>query len=119
MIVLGSTNIKNVLDPALLRPGRFDREVEVSLPDIKEREEIFELYLKKIKLSDEYPLSYYAKRLATLTPGFSPSDIKNIVNEAAIVAIRRRKSFVEDLDFEEAIERIIGGLKKTGDTFKE
>jgi len=99
-----------VLDKALLRPGRFDRQVEVTLPTIFEREEIFRLYLEKINLDKSYNVDYYAKRLSTLTPGFTPSDIKNIVNESAIVAIRDGSEIVGDLHFEEAIERVIGGL---------
>lgn len=119
VIVLGSTNLKETLDEALLRPGRFDRNVEVSLPDIIDRERVFEYYLNKIKIDETKSLSYYAKRLATLTPGFSNADIKNIVNEAAIVAVRWNSKFCSDLDFEEAIERVIGGLERTDATLLE
>ncbi len=119
VIVMASTNLPESLDPALLRPGRFDRTIEVNLPTLKEREEIFKIYLEKIELNEEYPLNYYAKRLATLSPGFTGADIANIVNEAAIVAVRRGKSVVDDFDFEEAVERVIGGLERKSDTFEE
>lgn len=78
-----------------------------------------EIYLKKIVLSEKKSLQYYAQRLSTLTPGFSGAEIKNVVNEAAIVATRRGKNKVEDEDFEEAIERVIGGIEKKGKSFEE
>jgi AFG3 family protein len=81
VIVVGSTNLVDTLDPALLRPGRFDRIIQVSLPTFEEREAIFELYLKKLVLDNSKPFEFYKKRLATLTPGFSGADIANICNE--------------------------------------
>ncbi len=112
VIVFGSTNLKETLDHALLRPGRFDRTIEVNLPTIFDREEILEYYLKLINLDPSKPLKYFSKRLATLTPSFSAADLKNIVNEAAIIAVRRASDIVEDLDFEESIERVIGGIER-------
>ena len=81
VIVIASTNLRETLDPAILRPGRFDRLVEVNLPTIEDREGIFEIYLKKLKLSRARSLEYYKKRLATLTPGFTGADIANVCNE--------------------------------------
>lgn len=109
IVVLAGTNRADVLDPALLRPGRFDRQVQVDKPDIKGRKEIFEVYLKKIKLKDE--ISELSPRLAALTPGFSGADIANICNEAAIVAARRDKKYVDVMDFEAATDRVIAGLE--------
>lgn len=83
VVVIGSTNLKDVLDPAILRPGRFDRIIDIGYPSLEEREEIFEVYLKKVKLdnSEERGFEYYRQKLATLTPGFTGADISNIVNE--------------------------------------
>lgn len=84
----------------MTRPGRFDRLIEVDLPDIEGRKEIFLVHLKPITLDEKYPIEDYAKRLATLTPGFSGADIKNLCNEAAIIAARNDKKFVSMIDFE-------------------
>ena len=100
VIVFAATNQKDVLDPALTRPGRFDRLIEVGLPDIEGRKEIFMVHLKAITLDVKYEMEEYAKRLATLTPGFSGADIKNLCNEAAIIAARNDKKFVSMIDFE-------------------
>jgi len=109
VIVLAGTNRVDVLDAALTRPGRFDRQIQVDKPDIKGRKAIFEVYLKGITLDGEVDL--YAARLAALTPGFVGADIANICNEAAIVAARRDKNKVDMTDFETATDRIIGGLE--------
>ena len=87
--VIGSTNFKEVLDPAILRPGRFDRLIEIGYPSLEEREEIFEIYLKKIVLNEEKNrgIQFYKQKLATLTPGFTGADISNIVNEVEIIWI--------------------------------
>lgn len=112
VVIFGATNLRDSLDPALLRPGRFDRAIDVLLPDIEAREKIFKIHLKKIKLSDEKTLEEFARRLATLTPGFSGADVANICNEAAILAAREEKTSVTSHDFEMAVERVIGGLEK-------
>lgn len=111
VIVLASTNRADVLDKALLRPGRFDRHIMIDLPTLKERVELFELYLSKLKLKS--PVSAYATRLAQLTPGMSGADISNVCNEAAIHAARETKTHVTAQDFEYSIERIIAGAAKT------
>jgi AFG3 family protein len=110
IIVLAATNRKEMLDNALTRPGRFDRIVEIDLPDLKGRKEILEIYLKKIKLSPVKTLEEYSKRLATLTFGFSGADLANLCNEAAILAVRREKKYVESEDFESASDRVLAGL---------
>ena len=94
IIILAATNRKEMLDNALTRPGRFDRIVEIELPDIRGRQEILEIYLNKLKLSGEQILEDYAKRLATLTYGFSGADLANLCNEAAILAVRNQKDKV-------------------------
>lgn len=94
IIILAATNRKEMLDNALTRPGRFDRLVEIELPDIKGRQEILELYLNKIKLSPKQSLVDYARRLATLTYGFSGADLANLCNESAILAVRKNKQYV-------------------------
>lgn len=111
VIVLAATNFAESLDPALTRPGRFDRKVEVLLPDINEREEILKIYLNKIVLSTEKTLDDYAKRLATLTPGFSGADLANVVNEAAIITARNNLPSVNSEAFEKANERVIAGME--------
>jgi AFG3 family protein len=108
VIMLAATNRPDVLDKALLRPGRFDRQISVDRPDLKEREAIFKVHLKNIKLSDEV----VPEKLASQTPGFVGADIANICNEAALVAARKNKASVEMDDFNEAIDRVIGGLEK-------
>lgn len=91
----------------------------MSLPSIEEREAIFLIYLDKIQLNPLKQKSYYSKRLATLTPGFSGADIRNVVNEAAIIAVRNDKSLVDDDDFEEAVEKVIGGIERKGSSLEE
>jgi ATP-dependent Zn protease len=88
VIVLAATNRSDILDSALLRPGRFDRQVEVTLPSLEERAAIFKVHLKKIKVNESFDKEEYAKKLSALTPGFSGADIQNICNEAAIMAAR-------------------------------
>lgn len=110
VVVLAGTNRPDILDKALLRPGRFDRQISLDKPDIKGREQIFRIYLKKIKL-DKEP-SFYSQRLAALTPGFAGADIANVCNEAALIAARSEGTQVTMQHFEAAIDRIIGGLEK-------
>ncbi|KAL6049638.1 AFG3-like protein 2 [Balamuthia mandrillaris] len=110
VVVLAGTNRPDVLDKALLRPGRFDRQIALDNPDIKSREAIFIVHLKPVRTKKE--ASHYAKKLASLTPGFSGADIANVCNEAALIAARHEKSEVDDEDFEQAIDRVIGGLEK-------
>ncbi|CAM8976948.1 unnamed protein product [Rhodiola kirilowii] len=110
VVVLAGTNRPDILDKALLRPGRFDRQITVDKPDITGREHIFQIYLNRIKL-DREP-SYYSQRLAALTPGFSGAEIANICNEAALIAARGGLSKVRMKQFEAAIDRVIGGLEK-------
>jgi AFG3 family protein len=109
IVVLAGTNRADILDQALTRPGRFDRQVVVDKPDLKGRKEIFNVHLKGITL--EGPAEEFAGRLAGLTPGFAGADIANLCNEAAIVAARRAADFVSSDDFEKATDRIIGGLE--------
>lgn len=108
VIILAATNRADILDKALMRAGRFDRQINVDLPELKEREEIFEVHLKKLKLADNFDKSFLAKQ----TPGFSGADIANVCNEAALIAARRNKESIEKQDFLDAIDRIIGGLEK-------
>ncbi|KAK8494049.1 hypothetical protein V6N13_076436 [Hibiscus sabdariffa] len=110
VVVLAGTNRPDILDKALLRPGRFDRQISIDKPDIKGREQIFLVYLRKIKLDHEPP--YYSQRLAALTPGFAGADIANVCNEAALIAARSEGAQVTMEHFEAAIDRIIGGLEK-------
>uniref|UniRef100_A0A2N9HU25 AAA+ ATPase domain-containing protein n=1 Tax=Fagus sylvatica TaxID=28930 RepID=A0A2N9HU25_FAGSY len=110
VVVLAGTNRPDILDKALLRPGRFDRQICIDKPDIKGRDQIFKIYLKKIKLDHEP--SYFSQRLAALTPGFAGADIANVCNEAALIAARGEKTQVTMDHFEAAIDRIIGGLEK-------
>jgi AFG3 family protein len=91
VIVLAATNMKDLLDPALLRPGRFDRTIDITLPDISGRKQIFLVHLKNIKIDASRTMDEIANRLATLTPGFSGADISNLCNEAAILAARKDK----------------------------
>lgn len=108
VIVLAATNRADVLDKALMRAGRFDRQIYVDLPDIRERKEIFEVHLKPIKKSEQLDTEFLAKQ----TPGFSGADIANVCNEAALVAARKDKKSVDKQDFLDAVDRIIGGLEK-------
>ncbi|XP_073269893.1 ATP-dependent zinc metalloprotease FTSH 3, mitochondrial-like [Primulina huaijiensis] len=110
VVVLAGTNRPDILDKALLRPGRFDRQISIDKPDIKGREQIFQIYLKKLKLDHEPP--YYSQRLAALTPGFAGADIANVCNEAALIAARCEETLVKMEHFDSAIDRIIGGLEK-------
>jgi AFG3 family protein len=109
IVVLAGTNRVDILDSALTRPGRFDRQIQVDKPDIKGRKAIFEVHLRGITLDGV--AEDYSSRLAALTPGFSGADIANICNEAAIIAARRNKKMVDILDFESATDRVIGGLE--------
>lgn len=108
VIVLAATNRADVLDKALMRAGRFDRQIYVDLPDIRERKEIFEVHLKPIKKSELLDTEFLAKQ----TPGFSGADIANVCNEAALVAARKDKKAVDKQDFLDAVDRIVGGLEK-------
>lgn len=108
IILMASTNRPDVLDPALIRPGRFDRHISVPAPDLKGREEILKVHAKKVKLSDEVNLQTVAKG----TPGFVGADLANVINEAAILAARADKDSVEPADMDEAIERVIAGPQK-------
>ncbi|KMT06282.1 hypothetical protein BVRB_7g162070 [Beta vulgaris subsp. vulgaris] len=110
VVVLASTNRPDILDKALLKPGRFDRQITIDKPDIKGREQIFQIYLKKLKLDHEP--SYYSERLAALTPGFDGADIANVCNEAALIAARNEGIVITMDHFESAIDRVIGGLEK-------
>ncbi|KFK32242.1 hypothetical protein AALP_AA6G216200 [Arabis alpina] len=110
VVVLAGTNRPDILDKALLRPGRFDRQITIDKPDIKGRDQIFQIYLKKIKLDHEP--SYYSQRLAALTPGFAGADIANVCNEAALITARHGGATVTMEHFESAIDRVIGGLEK-------
>lgn len=112
VIVLAATNRSDSLDSALLRPGRFDRQVDVVLPSIKERDQIFNVHLLKITTDPEFTKEDYARKLSALTPGFSGADIMNICNEGAIIAARRNADGVKIKDFEMATERVIGGLER-------
>lgn len=114
IVIFGATNMKDSLDPALLRPGRFDRIIDVPLPDIDARVKIFMVHLKKIAYSNAKRIEDYAKRLASLTPGFSGAQIENICNEAAMIAARKDATSVNSQDFENAVERVIAGLEKGG-----
>ena len=108
VIVMAATNRADVLDKALTRAGRFDRQIFVDLPDLLERKEIFEVHLKPIKLAKNIDINFLARQ----TPGFSGADIANVCNEAALIAARKSKKQVENQDFLDAVDRIIGGLEK-------
>ncbi|MEY3412518.1 MAG: hypothetical protein RIQ70_1206, partial [Bacteroidota bacterium] len=108
IIILAATNRPDVLDPALLRPGRFDRVISIDKPDVIGREAIFNVHLKKIKLAPDVD----PKKLAAQTPGFAGAEIANVCNEAALIAARKNKQAVELSDFNDAVDRVIGGLEK-------
>ncbi|MGJ8661428.1 MAG: ATP-dependent zinc metalloprotease FtsH, partial [Bacteroidota bacterium] len=108
VIILAATNRADVLDSALMRAGRFDRQIYVDMPDLNERKEIFQVHLKPIKLEEGMDIDFLAKQ----TPGFSGADIANLCNEAALIAARKTKKFVQKQDFLDAVDRIIGGLEK-------
>jgi len=110
VVVLAGTNRPDVLDKALLRPGRFDRQIGIDKPDIKGRRDIFLVHLKVLKLKEN--IDDVAKRLSALTPGFSGADVANVCNEGALIAARRAKKLIEIVDLVDAIERVIAGLEK-------
>jgi len=113
VVVLAGTNRVDILDPALTRAGRFDRQIAIEAPDLNERESIFEVHLKPVVLAETLEVDQVAKRMAALTPGFVGASIANICNEAAIFAARRSAAAVEMEDFERATERVMGGLPKS------
>jgi ATP-dependent metalloprotease FtsH len=108
VIILAATNRADILDRALMRAGRFDRQIHVELPDLNEREAIFKVHLRPIKLEKIFDISFMAKQ----TPGFSGADIANVCNESALIAARKNKTVVERQDFLDAIDRIVGGLER-------
>ena len=108
VIILAATNRADILDKALLRAGRFDRQIHVDLPDLNDRREIFKVHLRPIKIDDSVDSEFLARQ----TPGFSGADIANVCNEAALIAAREKKKFVQSIDFMNAIDRIVGGLEK-------
>ena len=108
VIILAATNRADILDKALMRAGRFDRQIEVGLPELSERKEIFDVHLRKLKLDKDLDRDFLAKQ----TPGFSGADIANVCNEAALIAARHNKDFVGKEDFLAAVDRIIGGLER-------
>ncbi|MFV0221713.1 ATP-dependent zinc metalloprotease FtsH [Empedobacter falsenii] len=114
VIVIAATNRADVLDKALMRPGRFDRIIHVDLPELNERKEIFAVHLRPLKLGEDVEIEFLAKQ----TPGFSGADIFNVCNEAALVAARKNKEVVEKQDFLDAVDRIIGGLEKKSKVIK-
>ena len=112
VIVLAATNRADILDHALMRAGRFDRQIHVELPELKEREEIFQVHLRGIKVAPDFNVEFMAKH----TPGFSGADIANVCNEAALTAARRNHDTVTQQDFLDAVDRIIGGLERKSNT---
>lgn len=114
VIIIAATNRADILDSALLRAGRFDRQILVDLPELKDREEIFKVHLKPLKLGNDVDYVFLAKQ----TPGFSGADIANVANEAALIAARKDKNAVEKQDFLDAIDRIVGGLEKRSKIIK-
>ena len=112
VIVLAATNRADILDQALMRAGRFDRQIHVELPELKEREEIFQVHLRGIKVAPDFNVEFMAKH----TPGFSGADIANVCNEAALTAARRNHATVSQQDFLDAVDRIIGGLERKNNT---
>ena len=108
VIVLAATNRADILDKALMRAGRFDRQIHVTLPDLNERKEIFQVHLKPLKLAEDFDLDLIAKN----TPGFSGADIANVCNEAALTAARKGKSDVNNQDFSDAVDRVVGGIER-------
>ncbi|XP_077413784.1 mitochondrial inner membrane m-AAA protease component AFG3L2 isoform X2 [Vanacampus margaritifer] len=112
VVVLAGTNRADILDPALLRPGRFDRQIYIGPPDIKGRVSIFKVHLRPLKLDPVTDKDALARKMAALTPGFSGADIANVCNEAALIAARHLCDAIEQKHFEQAIERVIGGLEK-------
>uniref|UniRef100_A0A671Z4Z6 AFG3-like AAA ATPase 2 n=1 Tax=Sparus aurata TaxID=8175 RepID=A0A671Z4Z6_SPAAU len=112
VVVLAGTNRPDILDPALMRPGRFDRQIYIGPPDIKGRASIFKVHLRPLKLDADLDKDSLARKMAALTPGFSGADIANVCNEAALIAARHLSDAINQKHFEQAIERVIGGLEK-------
>jgi cell division protease FtsH len=108
VIILAATNRADILDRALMRAGRFDRQISVELPDLNERQEIFVVHLRPLRLSEDVKPEFLARQ----TPGFSGADIANVCNESALIAARKNKQLVEKEDFLDAVDRIVGGLEK-------
>jgi cell division protease FtsH len=108
VIIVAATNRPDILDSALLRPGRFDRQISIDKPDLVGREQIFKVHLKPIKIATDVD----AQKLALQTPGFAGAEIANVCNEAALIAARKGKNQVELIDFNDAVDRVIGGLEK-------
>ena len=115
VIILAATNRAEILDSALMRAGRFDRQIHLELPDVKEREEIFQVHTKDLKMSKDVKIEFLAKQ----TPGFSGADIANVCNEAALIAARNDKKEIDKQDFLDAVDRIIGGLEKKNKIISE
>ncbi len=115
IVLVAATNRPDVIDPALLRPGRFDRQIQVPVPHLKGREEILKVHSRSVKMADSVDLAVIARR----TPGFSGADLANVVNEAALLAARRNKTQVEMADLEEAIERVMAGPQKKSSLMSE
>ena len=115
VIVIGATNRADILDRALLRAGRFDRQIFVDLPDLNERKAIFEVHVKPLTLAKDVDVDFLSKQ----TPGFSGADIANVCNESALIAARKNKKIVEKQDFLDAVDRIIGGLEKKNKIISE
>lgn len=112
VIILAATNRADILDKALMRAGRFDRQIRVELPEVNEREEIFKVHIKHLKVSPEFDI----KLMARHTPGFSGADIANVCNEAALTAARKNKELVDTEDFMEAVDRVVGGIERKRNT---
>tara|TARA_Y100000766_G_scaffold25242_1_gene17418 strand:+ start:1974 stop:3986 length:2013 start_codon:yes stop_codon:yes gene_type:complete len=108
VIILAATNRPDVLDSALLRPGRFDRQISIDKPDLRGREEIFKVHVRNLKLNSDVNI----KNLSAQTPGFAGAEIANVCNESALIAARKNKESIEMVDFQDAIDRVIGGLEK-------
>ena len=108
VIILAATNRADVLDAALLRAGRFDRQIHVELPDLQERKEIFQVHLRPLKLDETVDIDFLSKQ----TPGFSGADIANVCNEAALIAARGGRKKICKQDFMDAVDRIVGGLER-------
>ncbi len=112
VIILAATNRADILDKALMRAGRFDRQIHVELPELKEREEIFIVHMKDLKIAKDFDVSFMARH----TPGFSGADIANVCNEAALTAARKNKEEIDKQDFLDAVDRIVGGLERKSST---
>ncbi|XP_070823267.1 mitochondrial inner membrane m-AAA protease component AFG3L1-like isoform X2 [Chaetodon trifascialis] len=112
VVVLAGTNRADILDPALMRPGRFDRHIYIGPPDIKGRASIFKVHLRPLKLDSNIDMQALARKLAALTPGFTGADIANVCNEAALIAARHLNQHISTKHFEQAVERVVGGLEK-------